>query len=423
MTSMDQFALLTGIDEDLILDAVPVAWMTGEAPTTKSRRLAKAYDRFMSSGVAAAVLSAVVALGVLIGMVLLMQKGGTEEPPVGGVLESERGSDEILSETEALPETEETETADPAVPAEEVWLVKDGEAELVMETREDEMHMDEIARAADKIYEATGARVDLVDANAPVDYALTLHFQRDTSFPYDSEGYRITFDGSAILVCANNLPGYMAAMDRLIADATVEGGLRLPVNYRAEHIPEEETRPDYGDFTQEELLRRLGDQYLYEQFPELRDMDPDDLLYNDFPSILEDGIYYLTYTYRLHGMPTSESYRITVRREGNTFVFVEKRAPSQVISATYGDLVTPERIEAVSEEFRALYGMDPLTSGSVSLEIKDGQLLLTGEIIVSITPPEGMESMGDGCGIDHEHVFVNLVVYPYDASPVQATGA
>ncbi len=402
MSAVDQFACLSGIDDDLILDAIPAAWLGATPP--KRNRLAAAYDRFMSSGIAAAVLSVVVALGVLTGIVMLTRHDLPDDPPAGGVTDIEVTSDrETEPSSESAPSAE---TAEPSDAPADIWIVKDGNADFVMETTADGGNSDPVFMAADKIFEATGAWVSLVDASVPVQGAHYLTFHRDTTtFPYDSEGYRISSDGYSIQIYANNMPGYRAAMDRLIADATTEGGLKLPANYHVEHIPAADPPPDYGGLTFDEYMRALGDKHLYEEFPALRDMDPSCLYYRAYG--MSDGRYYLTYNYRLHGLPTVESYRIVVQKEGNAYVYVEKHGPEQMISETYGHLVTKERIQEICAELEELYGIDPYRAG-LQLRIEDGKLILSGEIIVSITPPEGMENGG----INHEHVLLHVEVYP-----------
>ncbi len=92
---LDQFALLSSIDEELVLDAIPPAGFGAAAPRRK--RAARAYDRFMSSGLVAAVLSILVAGGILTAIVLTNRQA-TPPPPASGVSDTD-----ILTGTEIEP--------------------------------------------------------------------------------------------------------------------------------------------------------------------------------------------------------------------------------------------------------------------------------------------------------------------------------
>ncbi len=76
MSELAIYAMLDQLDEDVLLDALPPSFVSG-AP---KRRLRGTGGRFMSSPVAAAVLSGVVAIGVLIAIVLA-GRGGPDLPP------------------------------------------------------------------------------------------------------------------------------------------------------------------------------------------------------------------------------------------------------------------------------------------------------------------------------------------------------
>ncbi len=95
--AIDLFAALSGIDEDIILETRPPV----AAPTPVQRE--SYLSRFLSSGWVAAVLSAVVAISVIVAIVLAGRNGGPGVPPVG-TAESESESRPVLAET--MPESE-----------------------------------------------------------------------------------------------------------------------------------------------------------------------------------------------------------------------------------------------------------------------------------------------------------------------------
>ncbi len=87
--SLDLYAALSNVDEDLILSTIPPSCrQEAVARPGRENRL----SRFMSSGIAAAVLSTVVALGILIAIVLAGQNSPVT-PPVGGPGGSDTPSD------------------------------------------------------------------------------------------------------------------------------------------------------------------------------------------------------------------------------------------------------------------------------------------------------------------------------------------
>ncbi len=109
MTDLRNYQMLTYIDEDIILSTLPPSFAAGGV-TRRRRRDPDAesgYDRFMSSPLAAAVLSVIVGLGLVIGLVAL---GRSEGPvtPAGSVAESEspRETEPDGTEIESPSETE-----------------------------------------------------------------------------------------------------------------------------------------------------------------------------------------------------------------------------------------------------------------------------------------------------------------------------
>ncbi len=125
----DLFAALSEIDEDIVAETCPSPSVL-PAPRAEGR-----FGRFLSSGTAAAVLSAVVSLGVIVAIVLA-GRGGEDPLPPGGTDVTESRS-EILTESldegnETLPASD-TETAD-ASPTESE-TERETETEAVPETR------------------------------------------------------------------------------------------------------------------------------------------------------------------------------------------------------------------------------------------------------------------------------------------------
>ncbi len=129
--------------------------------------------------------------------------------------------------TETTPETEpETEAPDLSV-----WIVKDNASLFVIQG--------ENAAAkhtlADKITAATGVSLSIVPDNAEAaDAAGSLTFL--SSADVGNYGYRIALNGTVITISAASLSGFDKAIDRLLSDATVEGGLKLPPDYAVEEI-------------------------------------------------------------------------------------------------------------------------------------------------------------------------------------------
>ncbi len=139
---------------------------------------------------------------------------------------------ETKPETESETETEiESETAaETEAPDLSVWIVKDNASLFVIQG--------ENAAAkhtlADKITAATGVSLSVVPEGAEADAAgsVTLASSDDVG----NYGYRISVDGTVITISASALAGFDQAIDRLLADATVEGGLKLAPDYTAEEV-------------------------------------------------------------------------------------------------------------------------------------------------------------------------------------------
>ncbi len=136
------------------------------------------------------------------------------------------------TETETVTETEsetttETETEAPDL---SLWIVKDGESGFVIRGTDDTVKY----TLSDQITSATGVRLSVVPADAEIDAEGYLSF--DTAEDVGNYGYRITLTGTVVKISAASLAGYDKAIDRLIADATVEGGLKLAPDYAAEEI-------------------------------------------------------------------------------------------------------------------------------------------------------------------------------------------
>ncbi len=98
MNELNIYALLSELDEDIIESTVPPSLVGGFVPRAKKESL---FSRFMSNGWVAAVLSAVVAIGVIVAIVLAGRGDGPVVPPVGtsGGNESESGESKIENET------------------------------------------------------------------------------------------------------------------------------------------------------------------------------------------------------------------------------------------------------------------------------------------------------------------------------------
>ncbi len=97
--------LWTHVREDYLLDAIPPSYAAGASKPVGRRR--GAFGRFMSSGWAAAILSVIVAGGVLTGIILAGQ-GGPGAPPVGTNRSTETETEitppPVDSETDTAPE-------------------------------------------------------------------------------------------------------------------------------------------------------------------------------------------------------------------------------------------------------------------------------------------------------------------------------
>ncbi len=170
---------------------------------------------------------------------------GDKEP------ETPETTPESVTETTATPETQpetkpESETDAVTEPETEapdlsVWIVKDGASDFTIW----DTNMTAAHTLADKISAATGVKLPVLDQEAD-------HGTKDKFFFfYTAEdvgnyGYRIALlnhtsdlaqaDAYTLSISAASLAGYDNAINRLIADATVEGGLKLPPDYAVEEV-------------------------------------------------------------------------------------------------------------------------------------------------------------------------------------------
>ncbi len=413
MNSIDQLALLSGIDEDLILDAIPDAWVGGAAPMSARKKVARAYDRFMSSGWVAAILSVVVALGVLTGIVYFMRQGPMDQPPTGGPVETDGASDDFSSETVSIPDSE---TAMPIVPEEDwLWIVKDGRSDFVVETPARGTVTDTVWGAAqtlhDTIKKEFGITLPTADPSAPVDYSHTLRVSVDETL--GDYGYRIMVTGNdvVLLASAEQYQSFTYAINRLLADGKVDGGLRLPrdyavkvVEYESYPVIEPETEPT-PERIPDEAIRAFTDKLLYEQYPALVGIGLDSFEC-EITQTSNPQIYSVKYNYRLCGMHTRESYSIRLNVVEGGFALIDTYSSNEGEYSQYHTMCTPDKLKKAQAELAELSGDD-----YSYLEVNDkGQLLLSTEVIVSLTPPPG--TTYGGCGIDHEHKFYSVVVCP-----------
>ncbi len=140
---------------------------------------------------------------------------------------------ETLPATQVPTETDAvTEAPDPSL-----WIVKDGKSEYGILDGADTVV---VCTLADEIQAATGVSLTLLPADADAERAI--HFISAENV--GNYGYRISVSGERITIAAASLAGYDKAIDRLMADATVEGGLKIAPDYAAE-----ETLDWAGDYT------------------------------------------------------------------------------------------------------------------------------------------------------------------------------
>ena len=108
------------------------------------------------------------------------------------------------------------------------------------------------------------------------------------------------------------------------------------------------------------------------------------------------------------------SYTVEDTYSGNAYYFLQ-----------FPDMEEGERIFVDEEELEYLSDIDPALFASaretilseakedepphLSIIIRDGYLILYGEIVRDIEPPEteivNGEVYSDGCGLDHEHIY------------------
>ncbi len=109
MTKPSLWQHLTDIPDAYILDALPPAWAADAPVEPKERRGSRVASFFLDNGWVAAVLSALVAVGLIVAIVLAGRESPAV-PPVGGTAEGERTETDTdtASETDALPYTTAT---------------------------------------------------------------------------------------------------------------------------------------------------------------------------------------------------------------------------------------------------------------------------------------------------------------------------
>ncbi len=99
MKELSIWTHLGELPESYVLDALPPSWRSSGAPAPEKKP--SGFSRFMSSGWVAACLSAVVAVGVIVAIVLA-GRGGDEKPPVLGTVESVESEESAREESEEL---------------------------------------------------------------------------------------------------------------------------------------------------------------------------------------------------------------------------------------------------------------------------------------------------------------------------------
>ncbi len=136
---------------------------------------------------------------------------------------------ESPAESETIPETEsETEAPDNSL-----WIVTGENSSFVLGAA-DETSLVAAHTLADKISALTGVQIPIVDPNLPVDYSNYIFI--NSAEDVGNYGYRISLTETDMTISAASLAGYDKAIDRLLSDATVEGGLKLAPDYAVEEI-------------------------------------------------------------------------------------------------------------------------------------------------------------------------------------------
>ncbi len=297
-----------------------------------------------------------------------------------------------------------------------LWIVKEGRSDFVVETPTRGTVTDTIWGAAqtlhDTIEKEFGITLPTADPSAPVDYSHTLRVAVDETL--GDYGYRIMVTGNdvVLLASAERYQSFTYAINRLLADGKVDGGLRLPrdyavkvVDYESYPVIEPETEPT-PERIPDEAIRAFTDKFLYEQYPALVGIGLDSFECK-ITQTSNPQIYSVKYNYRLCGMHTYESYSIRLNVVEGGFALIDTYGSNEGDYSQYHTMCTPEKLKKAQAELTEQSGEE---SGGY-LKVRDGQLLLVTEVIVSLTPPPGADPSG-GCGIDHDHVFYTVVVCP-----------
>ncbi len=103
MTNEQLLRALEVLPDSIILDALPPSWDPDATPAPRPKRASRLAGFFLDNGWVAAVLSAVVAIGVIVAIVLA-GRGEGPVPPTGGTVDSESAESNI----DNTPETEST---------------------------------------------------------------------------------------------------------------------------------------------------------------------------------------------------------------------------------------------------------------------------------------------------------------------------
>ncbi len=153
--------------------------------------------------------------------------GTTPDAPT----DTEGKTGDAVTDKDTSNETPNETQGETEAPDNSIWIVKDGASDFTIW----DTNMTAAHTLADKISAATGVRLTVLDHEA--DYgAKDKFFSFDTAEDVGNYGYRIALSGTVVKISAATLSGYDKAIDRLMADAAVEGGLKLPPDYAVEDV-------------------------------------------------------------------------------------------------------------------------------------------------------------------------------------------
>ncbi len=174
MKNLSRLELLGGVDDALLLDALPPSLAAG-GPAVQRHRRAGGFDRFMSSGRVAAVLSTVVALGVLIAIVLAGQRDPYTTPPIATSGESvpDTGAPSPVPDSDTQTVSDTRPTTDPiTAPAQDTVAISvpesSPESETDVSVRDSESYplASRVERDA-RVLRVTDIQVNTRNANRP----------------------------------------------------------------------------------------------------------------------------------------------------------------------------------------------------------------------------------------------------------------